>query len=192
MFISSRRHRRAEREEGSETGADGQQPGEQPATPPTYEEAPVSNRSRRGGGLPRAPEDEERRATRTRSWKPRRKDGTEQAGGGITPHFRRGWGQVMPTLTRRSIGSMSSTLTAIPRTTSGGCVRSSRPGAGGGRAPRQAAGGRRSTRPRQLRIRSDRRAGERDSFATEESGDQTVANRRSVSEGSMFGPSCRS
>ena len=59
MFISSRRHRRAEREEGSETGADEQQPGEQPATPPTYEEVFGLDRGLDEGGLPRAPEDEE-------------------------------------------------------------------------------------------------------------------------------------
>ena len=59
MFISSRRHRRAEREEGSETGADEEQPGEQPATPPTYEEVFGLELGLDEEGLPRAPEDEE-------------------------------------------------------------------------------------------------------------------------------------
>jgi hypothetical protein len=59
MFLSSRRHRRAERDEGSETGTDEQQPGEQPATPPTYEEVFGLERGLDEGGLPLAPEDEE-------------------------------------------------------------------------------------------------------------------------------------
>jgi hypothetical protein len=59
MFISSRRHRRAEREEGSATGTDEQQTGEQPATPPTYEEVFGLERGLDEGGLPRAPEDPE-------------------------------------------------------------------------------------------------------------------------------------
>ena len=58
MFISSRRHRRAEREEGSQTGADEEQPGEQPATPPTYEEVFGLELDLDEGSLPLAPEED--------------------------------------------------------------------------------------------------------------------------------------
>ncbi len=59
MFISSRRHRRAEGDEGSESGADGQQPAEQPPSAPTYEEVFGLELDLDEGSLPRAPEDEE-------------------------------------------------------------------------------------------------------------------------------------
>jgi hypothetical protein len=56
MFVSSRRHRRAEGDEGSQMGAEGEQSEEQPTTPPTYEEVFGLDE----GSLPRAPEDVER------------------------------------------------------------------------------------------------------------------------------------
>ena len=62
MFISSRRHRRAEGDEGAEMGAEGQQPGEQPPTEeraPTYEEVFGVELDLDEGSLPGAPEDEE-------------------------------------------------------------------------------------------------------------------------------------
>jgi hypothetical protein len=55
MFVSSRRHRRAEGDEGSQMGAEGDQSVEQPTTPPTYEEVFGLDE----GSLPRAPEDVE-------------------------------------------------------------------------------------------------------------------------------------
>jgi len=55
MFISSRRHRRAEGVEGSQVGAEGEQPQEQPTTAATYEEVFGLNE----GSLPHAPEDKE-------------------------------------------------------------------------------------------------------------------------------------
>jgi hypothetical protein len=55
MFVSSRRHRRAEGDEGSQMGAEGEQSEEQPTTPPTYEEVFGLDE----GSLPRAPEDVE-------------------------------------------------------------------------------------------------------------------------------------
>jgi len=55
MFISSRRHRRAEGDEGSQMGAEGEQPEDQPTTAPTYEEVFGLNE----GSLPSAPEDKE-------------------------------------------------------------------------------------------------------------------------------------
>ncbi|MCI0636130.1 MAG: hypothetical protein L0206_19775 [Actinobacteria bacterium] len=68
-FISSRRLRRAqeddgrrqEGDEGAEMGAEGQQPGEQPPTEqraPTYEEVFGLELDLDAGSLPRAPEDE--------------------------------------------------------------------------------------------------------------------------------------
>ena len=60
-FISSRRLRRAEGDEGSEIGADGQQPGDQPPTDeraPTYEEVFGLDLDLDEGSLPLAPEDE--------------------------------------------------------------------------------------------------------------------------------------
>jgi hypothetical protein len=57
--ISSRRRRRAEREEGSELGADERQSGEEPPTVPTYEEVFGLELGLDEGGLPRAPEDGE-------------------------------------------------------------------------------------------------------------------------------------
>jgi hypothetical protein len=60
-FISSRRLRRAEGDEGSEMGADGQQPGDQPPTEeraPTYEEVFGLDLDLDEGSLPLAPEDE--------------------------------------------------------------------------------------------------------------------------------------
>ena len=59
-FISSRRLRRAEGDEGSEIGADGQQPGDQPPTDeraPTYEEVFGLDLDLDEGSLPLAPED---------------------------------------------------------------------------------------------------------------------------------------
>jgi hypothetical protein len=55
MFVSSRRHRRAEGDEGSQMGAEGEQSEEQPTPPPTYEEVFGLDE----GSLPRAPEDVE-------------------------------------------------------------------------------------------------------------------------------------
>jgi hypothetical protein len=55
MFVSSRRHRRAEGDEGSQMEAEGEQSEEQPTTPPTYEEVFGLDE----GSLPRAPEDVE-------------------------------------------------------------------------------------------------------------------------------------
>jgi hypothetical protein len=55
LFVSSRRHRRAEGDEGSQMGAEGEQSEEQPTTPPTYEEVFGLDE----GSLPRAPEDVE-------------------------------------------------------------------------------------------------------------------------------------
>jgi len=62
MFISSRRHPRAEGDEGAEMGAEGQQPEEQPPAEeraPTYEEVFGVELDLDEGSLPRAPEDEE-------------------------------------------------------------------------------------------------------------------------------------
>jgi hypothetical protein len=62
MFISSRRHRRAEGDEGSKSEADGHQPAEQPPGEehaPTYEEVFGLELDLDEGSLPRAPEDEE-------------------------------------------------------------------------------------------------------------------------------------
>ena len=62
-FISLRRLRRAEGDEGSQMGADGQQPGEQAPTEersPTYEEVFGLEPDLDEGSLPRAPEDEGR------------------------------------------------------------------------------------------------------------------------------------
>ncbi len=59
-FISSRRQRRAQGDEGSEVGADGQQPGDQPPTDeraPTYEEVFGLDLDLDEGSLPLAPED---------------------------------------------------------------------------------------------------------------------------------------
>ena len=59
MFISSRRHRRAAGDEGSQMGAEAEQPEEQPTTPPTYEEVFGLELDLDEGSLPRAPEDVE-------------------------------------------------------------------------------------------------------------------------------------
>ena len=61
MFISSRRHRRAEGDEGSKSGADGHQPAEQPPGEehvPTYEEVFGLELDLDEGSLPRAPEED--------------------------------------------------------------------------------------------------------------------------------------
>ena len=61
MFISSRRHRRAEGDEGSKSGADGHQPAEQPpgeGHAPTYEEVFGLELDLDEGSLPRAPEED--------------------------------------------------------------------------------------------------------------------------------------
>jgi hypothetical protein len=52
MYISSRRHRLAGGDEGSQMDAEGEQPEDQPTTPPTYEEVFGLNE----GSLPDAPE----------------------------------------------------------------------------------------------------------------------------------------
>ena len=61
MFISSRRHRRAEGDEGSKSEADGHQPAEQPPSEehaPTYEEVFGLELDLDEGSLPRAPEED--------------------------------------------------------------------------------------------------------------------------------------
>jgi flagellar biosynthesis/type III secretory pathway M-ring protein FliF/YscJ len=61
MFISSRRHRRAEGDEGSKSEADGHQPAEQPPGEehaPTYEEVFGLELDLDEGSLPRAPEED--------------------------------------------------------------------------------------------------------------------------------------
>src|SRR4029450_6945206 len=55
--IPNRRHRRAERDQGSEAGADEQEQEEQPSTVPTYEEVFGLELDLDEGSLPRAPED---------------------------------------------------------------------------------------------------------------------------------------
>ena len=165
MFISSRRHRRAEREEDSETGADEQQPGEQPATPPTYEEVFGLERGLDEGGLPRAPEDEEDgRRGRAVGSRGARMGRNSRRRNPLPP--RRG-DSGSPKRRVRLDADLDEAVDQVDaldadgdsRTTSGGCVRSSRPGP---RRPRSASSSGRpsSTRPRQPRIRSDRRAGD--------------------------------
>jgi hypothetical protein len=65
--ISSRRHRRVEREKGSEMGpvmgTDEQQPGEEPPTPPTYEEVFGVELGLNEERLPDATEDEDKEWT---------------------------------------------------------------------------------------------------------------------------------
>src|SRR5207342_1662515 len=109
------------------------------------------------------------------------------AGGGTRSHLRRGWSGSRCRLRRSGRSGRGPQggwrLPGAPPADARGVQGQGR----GGRAPRQAAGGRapRGRGPPGSTAKGER--GMRGSVAAEEIGDQTVANRRGVSEGAMIG-----